>query len=453
MSNSFRDLQPGGELKNCEFMDMLFKNVSCVSEYAQPESVMTHAKGAMNNSGCIPCSESFKQAVLAELTSSMNVTPSRSCHESETTVSGSTEKTTKDNRNHVNDLVKSSIVSCVAPLAAPHEAYEAEAHVQCTLDFCEMKNNTVCDIGPEPDNVHLGNVSTSSNVNIVHVTRLIHLKSETMNGSGPGIIKTVHFVDSSLEAVGTKGSFTPAISEYRVMSQQTVSPQAFAQLPTKLLAQPPVQSAAQPLTPLSITSAEVSGEPLQRHGLSAGGSKEPVQHHVSSAWGLGEPLQLNVSSAGGSEEPLHHHVSFAGGSEESVQHHVSSAGGSEGLVQPSVPPSTPADPPPAAATPPSDPGSSGPGSSGPASSGTDLSRPVNTMSPAHPRPMHPAPAKQRPMHWPSTKTCKALQPHLHHLHCSLPQRQPPNLPLRSRHCLPRGRHLFCFGLWCCWLLG
>lgn len=65
--------------------------------------------------------------------------------ESEETAFRSTAKATKDNRSHVNDLIKQNAVSGVAPSATPQEANvpEAESNVQCTLDFCDVKNNTV----------------------------------------------------------------------------------------------------------------------------------------------------------------------------------------------------------------------------------------------------------------------------------------------------------------------
>lgn len=77
MNNSVPDIRPVGESINSEFMDTLAKNVSCVSECARPEMVMNCAKGSMHNLGYISDSESVKETVLADLTSSLNKTHTR----------------------------------------------------------------------------------------------------------------------------------------------------------------------------------------------------------------------------------------------------------------------------------------------------------------------------------------------------------------------------------------
>lgn len=70
---SVQDLRSGGKLINCEVIDTLDKNVSCVSQHARPKTVTNHAKGSMDNLDHNPDAVSVKQTVLADLTSSLNV--------------------------------------------------------------------------------------------------------------------------------------------------------------------------------------------------------------------------------------------------------------------------------------------------------------------------------------------------------------------------------------------
>lgn len=208
-------------------MDTLAKNVSCVSEYAWPETVMNCAKGSMHNLGYISDSESVKETVLADLTSSLNKTLSKSCYESEETVFSPTEKATKNNRSHVNDLNKQRTVSGAAPLAAPCEANVpvAETNVQCVLNSCDMrvKHIPVCESDQETNNELLSD-STGNNVNVFHVANLTHNQSETMNSefkhfknagldlenSRSVYIESVHPPDMCSKPGGIENWFSPA---------------------------------------------------------------------------------------------------------------------------------------------------------------------------------------------------------------------------------------------------